>query len=88
MNVRQKTLGSLGACPMASGDPVITSPRDVARRMTKTTGRIYRTLNSRKIEIERLFESIAAVNPREAEVFLVRLQGRLRAVTRGRDNIG
>ena len=87
MNARQTIIASLGPCVMASDGPAITRPRDVAVRMK--TGRIYRTMDSRKIEIERLFQSIAAVNQREAEVLIVRLQRQLREPRRSRgDNIG
>ena len=87
MNARQTIAASSRAGVMASDDPVITRPRDVAQRMK--TGRIYRTMDSRKIEIERLFQSIAAVNQREAEVLIVRLQRQLRKPRRSKgDNIG
>lgn len=87
MNARQTLIASPRAGVMASDGPVITCPRDVAVGMK--TGRIYRTLDSRKIEIERLFQSIAAVNQREAEVLIVRLQRQLREPRPSRgDNIG
>ena len=87
MNARQTIVASARAVIMASDDPAVTCPRDVAQRMK--TGRIYRTMDSRKIEIERLFQSIAAVNQREAEVLIVRLQRQLREPRRSKgDNIG
>lgn len=87
MNARQTIIASSRSRVMASDGTVITRPRDVAVRMK--TGRIYRTMDSRKIEIERLFQSIAAVNQREAEVLIVRLQRQLREPRRSKgDNIG
>ena len=87
MNARQTIIASSRARVMARDGPVITRPRDVAVGMK--TGRIYRTMDSRKIEIERLFQSIAAANQREAEVLIVRLQRQLREPRRSKgDNIG
>lgn len=61
---------------MGMADTPVTRPRDVAVKMQN--GRIYRTMGSRKIEIERLFASISAAHPRDAEVLLIKLQRRLR----------
>ena len=61
---------------MRIDDTSVTRPRDVAVKIKSS--RIYRTMGSRKIEIERLFSSIAAAHPRDAEVLLIKLQRRLR----------